>query len=76
MGQAPEVLAIPDATGGRARGRVALRSFIRDEGGATAIEYGLIVALIAVVILAGVTALGAGSGQSWTDSWGKISDAI
>ena len=32
--------------------------FLRDEGGATAIEYGLIAALIAVVIIAGVGALG------------------
>ncbi len=33
-------------------------SFINDENGATAIEYGLIAALIAVVIIAAVTALG------------------
>ena len=32
--------------------------FAQDESGATAIEYGLIAALIAVVIIAGVTALG------------------
>ena len=32
--------------------------FAKDESGATAIEYGLIAALIAVVIIAGVTALG------------------
>ena len=32
--------------------------FIRDETGATAIEYGLIAALIAVVIITGVTAVG------------------
>jgi len=31
---------------------------MRDESGATAIEYGLIVALIAVVIIGAVTALG------------------
>ncbi len=30
----------------------------RDERGATAVEYGLMVALIAVVIIAGVTAFG------------------
>jgi pilus assembly protein Flp/PilA len=33
-------------------------NFIRDESGATAIEYGLIVALIAVVIIGAVTTLG------------------
>jgi pilus assembly protein Flp/PilA len=32
--------------------------FIKDESGATAIEYGLIVALIAVVIITAVTTLG------------------
>jgi pilus assembly protein Flp/PilA len=32
--------------------------FVRDEKGATAIEYGLIAALIAVVIITGVTAVG------------------
>jgi pilus assembly protein Flp/PilA len=35
-----------------------LKRFIADETGATAIEYGLIVALIAVVIIASVTTLG------------------
>ncbi|HEY4274758.1 MAG TPA: Flp family type IVb pilin [Rhizomicrobium sp.] len=32
--------------------------FVRDESGATAIEYGLIAALIAVVIIAVLTAIG------------------
>ena len=32
--------------------------FLKDESGATAVEYGLIAALIAVVMIAGVTALG------------------
>jgi pilus assembly protein Flp/PilA len=32
--------------------------FIKDEGGATAIEYGLIAALVAVVIIVGLTSLG------------------
>jgi pilus assembly protein Flp/PilA len=32
--------------------------FMKDESGATAIEYGLIVALIAVVIITAVTTLG------------------
>jgi len=35
-----------------------ISKFVRDESGATAIEYGLIAALIAVVIITGVTALG------------------
>ncbi len=36
----------------------SLRAFIRDEAGATAIEYGLIAAGIAVAIIAVVTTLG------------------
>ncbi len=32
--------------------------FLKDESGATAIEYGLIAALIAVVIIGGATAVG------------------
>ncbi|HEX7761311.1 MAG TPA: Flp family type IVb pilin [Caulobacteraceae bacterium] len=35
-----------------------INRFLRDESGATAIEYGLIVALIAVVIITAVTAVG------------------
>ena len=35
-----------------------LSKLIRDESGATAIEYGLIAALIAVVIILAVTAVG------------------
>lgn len=35
-----------------------LRSFARDESGATAIEYGLIAALLSVAIITGVGAVG------------------
>ena len=35
-----------------------LISFLKDEEGATAVEYGLMVALIAAVIIAAVTLLG------------------
>lgn len=35
-----------------------IRRFAKDESGATAIEYGLIAALIAVVIISGATLLG------------------
>ena len=34
------------------------RRFLRDEEGVTAIEYGLIAALIALLIIAGATAVG------------------
>ena len=35
-----------------------ITTFIRDEEGATAVEYGLLVALIAAVIVSAVTTLG------------------
>lgn len=35
-----------------------LINFFKDEEGATAVEYGLLVALIAVVIIAAVTSIG------------------
>jgi pilus assembly protein Flp/PilA len=37
-----------------------LKTMIRDEEGATMVEYGLLVALIALVAIVGVTALGTG----------------
>ena len=44
-------------------------NFLSDEAGATAIEYGLIAALIAVVIIGAVTALG-------TTIKGKFNDVV
>jgi pilus assembly protein Flp/PilA len=38
--------------------RNLLNKFLKDESGATAIEYGLIAALIAVVIVTAVTTIG------------------
>jgi pilus assembly protein Flp/PilA len=35
-----------------------MKRFVKDESGATAIEYGLIAALIAVVLITGATTLG------------------
>ena len=37
---------------------VQIKKFLRDEEGATAVEYGLIAALIAVVIISSVTDIG------------------
>ena len=46
--------------------------FVRDESGATAIEYGLIAALIAVVVIGAVTAVGTGLSTTFTTVAGKI----
>ena len=39
----------------------------RDKRGATAIEYGLIVALIAIAMIGGLRTLGGGAGGMWTN---------
>jgi pilus assembly protein Flp/PilA len=46
--------------------------FIQDENGATAIEYGLIAALIAVAIIAALTQVG----QSLNNNFSAVSGAI
>lgn len=46
--------------------------FIKDESGATAIEYGLIAALISVALIAGARAIGSGLDQKFT----AVSSAI
>lgn len=47
--------------------RRTLRRLTADEAGATAIEYGLIAALIAIAMLGGLQALGGGAGGMWSD---------
>ena len=44
-----------------------LRRLLADLGGATAIEYGLIAALIAIAMMGGLSALGGGAGGMWTN---------
>jgi pilus assembly protein Flp/PilA len=49
-----------------------LISFFKDEEGATAVEYGLMVALIAVVIAAAVTTLGQKASGAFANAAGNI----
>ncbi|MBY0501920.1 MAG: Flp family type IVb pilin [Alphaproteobacteria bacterium] len=49
-----------------------LKSFLANDGGATAIEYGLIAALIAVVIIGAVTAVG----TRLSTTFNKVSSAL
>ncbi|MEN8236905.1 MAG: Flp family type IVb pilin [Pseudomonadota bacterium] len=44
-----------------------LKTFFREESGATAIEYGLIAALISVVIVASVTLVGGALDTTFND---------
>ena len=48
-----------------------IAAFMKDESGATAIEYGLIAALIAVVLVAALTTLG----TNLTGTFTKVSNA-
>lgn len=46
--------------------------FMKDESGATAIEYGLIAALISVAIIGGASALGTNIGTTFNEVAGNI----
>lgn len=46
--------------------------FLKDKAGATAIEYGLIAALIAVAVISGVTALGGNANSTFTNVSSEI----
>ncbi|MGZ8290350.1 MAG: Flp family type IVb pilin [Telluria sp.] len=50
----------------------AIKQFANDEAGVTAIEYGLIAAVIAVALLAGVGVLGDGLEEAFGDIAGKL----
>jgi len=49
-----------------------LIQFINDEEGATAVEYGLMVALIAIAIITAVS----GVATALNDKFGEVSDAV
>ncbi|MDD3935577.1 Flp family type IVb pilin [Rhodoferax sp.] len=51
---------------------LATRRFMRDEEGVTAIEYGLIAALIAVLIIGNVKIIG----EALRDAFGEIATAL
>ena len=52
-----------------------IKNFFKDESGASAVEYGLLVALIAVVIIAAVSTLGKNLSQTFTDAAASLSQA-
>ncbi len=49
-----------------------INRFVRDESGATAIEYGLIAALISVVIVGAITLVGGGLQTTFSNVAGKL----
>ncbi len=52
--------------------RLILRTLRVDQRGATAIEYGLIAALIVIAMMAGLSKLGGGA----NGMWGKLSNEV
>jgi pilus assembly protein Flp/PilA len=54
-----------------------MHRFLHNEDGATAIEYGLIVALIVIACVSGISALGGGSNGMWTNKVaGPVNNAL
>ena len=49
-----------------------IKNFFKDESGASAVEYGLLVALIAVVIITAVTLVGTNLSSTFNYTAGKI----
>lgn len=53
-----------------------MKKFWKDEDGVTAIEYGLIAALVALVMAAGAATLGTGLSELFDDIAGFLSDKV
>jgi pilus assembly protein Flp/PilA len=53
-----------------------LARFVKDESGATAIEYGLIAALIALAIMVGAGRLGNALDAQFSDIAGTMEDSV
>lgn len=53
-----------------------IRRFLADEDAATAVEYGLIVALVAVTAIVGITAAGGGLGNLFGSVSNKSANAM
>lgn len=54
---------------------MTVKRFLKDESGATAIEYGLIAALIAVAIITAATQVGTDVSATFTKVSGKLQEA-
>ncbi|MFL5237410.1 MAG: Flp family type IVb pilin [Rhizomicrobium sp.] len=79
MGEATGFAVLPDAAGRRAAdphaARSAVRAFVSDAFGATAIEYGLLAALISVAILGSLTQVMTGLEAVYTAIEAAVSGA-
>ena len=53
-----------------------IRGFLASENGATAIEYGLIVALISLAIVGALGATGTSVGDIWNDNANRLIEGL
>jgi len=51
-----------------------LKRFLRDESGATAVEYGLLTALLSVAIMATLSTLGSGLASTFSTASTQLAD--
>jgi pilus assembly protein Flp/PilA len=63
-------------TSAKARFANGVKAFLSNQSGVTAIEYGLIAALVGVAIVAGATSLGTTLSSTFTNIAGTLSKAI
>lgn len=56
--------------------RALFSRFLADEGGATALEYGLIIALVFLVALVGITAFASAGSGVFNDAMTRLAAAI
>jgi pilus assembly protein Flp/PilA len=56
--------------------KMSLRRFIRDESGATAVEYGLLTALVSVAMIASLNAFGANLSDTFSTVSVQLADDI
>lgn len=54
----------------------AIRRFLKDESGATAIEYGLIAALVSIIVITGALAVGGSLGDLYNMISSKVTGAM
>jgi len=80
MGKTAEAQGLSDAARGRAAGGVALRlplrAFLASESGATAVEYGLIVACIFLAIIGGVSLFAGNENAMYTTIGAAVGGAV
>ena len=80
MGETQQTQRLPDAAGGRAAGglvaRPSLKTFLANEDGATAVEYGLIVACIFLAIVGGLSLFASNENAMYTTISTSIGGAV